>query len=179
MTQIGTVYGQALYDLAKAEGLSDPILQQLEVLREAFDQEPDFLRLLAAPNLSKEQRCQILDDSFREKVHPYVLNFLKILTEKRYSRQFPNCSEAYREHYNLDHGILPVKAITALPLTPEQTRKLSEKLSAITGKTVVLQNRVEPGILGGVRLDYDGNRLDDTVAHRLDAIRGMLSSTVL
>ena len=179
MTQIGTVYGQALYDLAKAEGLSDPILQQLEVLREAFDQEPDFLRLLAAPNLSKEQRCQILDDSFREKVHPYVLNFLKILTEKGYSRQFPNCSEAYREYYNLDHGILPVEAITALPLTPEQSRKLSEKLSAITGKTVVLQNRVEPGILGGVRLDYDGKRLDDTVAHRLDAIRGMLSSTVL
>jgi len=179
MTQIGTVYGQALYDLAKAESLSDEILRQLEVLREAFDREPDFLRLLAAPNLSKEERCGILDDSFREKVHPYVLNFLKILTEKGYSRQFPNCAEAYREQYNLDNDILPVKAVTAISLTPEQARKLSEKLSAITGKTVVLQNRVEPGILGGVRLDYDGKRLDDTVAHRLDAIRGMLSSTVL
>ena len=179
MTQIGTVYGQALYDLAKAESLSDEILRQLEVLREAFDREPDFLRLLAAPNLSKEERCGILDDSFREKVHPYVLNFLKILTEKGYSRQFPNCAEAYREQYNLDNDILPVKAVTAISLTPEQARKLSEKLSAITGKAVVLQNRVEPGILGGVRLDYDGKRLDDTVAHRLDAIRGMLSSTVL
>ena len=179
MTQIGTVYGQALYDLAKAEGLSDEILQQTEVLREAFDREPDLLRLLAAPNLSKNERCGILDDSFQEKIHPYLLNFLKILTEKGYSRQFPYCAEAYREHYNLDHGILPVKAVTAIPLTPEQSRKLCEKLSAVTGKTIVIQNRVEPGILGGIRLDYDGKRLDDTVAHRLDAIRGMLSSTVL
>ena len=179
MTQIGTVYGQALYDLAKAEGLSNEILQQLEVLWESFDREPDFLRLLAAPNLSKNERCGILDDSFQGRVHPYVLNFLKILTEKGYSRQFPHCAEAYREHYNLDHGILPVKAVTAIPLTPEQSRKLSEKLSTITGKTVVLQNRVDPGILGGIRLDYDGKQLDDTVAHRLDTIRGMLSSTVL
>ena len=179
MTQIGTVYGQALYDLAKSEELSPTILEQLIVLNDSFSQEPDFLQLLAAPNVSKEERCQILDDSFRGKVHPYVLNFLKILTQKSYSRYFPDCVDAYREQYNLDNGILPVKAVTAIPLTETQSQKLSSKLSAITGKTVVLQNRVDPGILGGVRLDYDGRQLDDTVAHRLETIRGMLSSTVL
>ena len=39
--------------------------------------------------------------------------------------------------------------------------------------------RVDPAVLGGVRLDYDGKRLDDTVSHRLDAIRGLLKDTVL
>lgn len=179
MTQIGTVYGQALYDLAKSEALSSGILEQLAALNEAFSQEPDFLRLLAAPNVSKEERCGILDESFREAVHPYVLNFLKILSEKGYSRHFPDCVSAYRDLYNLDNGILPVKAVTAVPLSDAQSQKLSKKLSAITGKTVVLQNRVDPGILGGVRLDYDGRRLDDSVAHRLDAIRSTLSNTVL
>ena len=79
MSQVGAVYGQALYDLTKEDSCSQRVLQELTVLKESFEQEPKFLRLLSAPNLSKEERCGILDESFREKVHPYVLNFLKIL----------------------------------------------------------------------------------------------------
>lgn len=179
MTQVGSVYGQALYDLAREENISQSVLEELKALAGCFDQEPDFLRLLSAPNLSKEDRCRIVDDSFRGKVHPYVLNFLKILTEKGYVRQFSACVEAFREQYNLDNGILPVKAVTAVALTPEQSEKLSGKLARITGKTIELTNRVDPACLGGVRLDYDGKRVDDTVSHRLDAIRSLLKNTVL
>jgi len=82
MTEIGTIYGGALYDLAEAEGLSAEILHQLQVLNKSFSQEPSYLSLLAAHRLSKEERCKILDDSFATQVHPYVLNFLKILTQK-------------------------------------------------------------------------------------------------
>jgi len=112
MTQVGNVYGEALYDLARSEGLDQQILGELSVLNASFCQEPEFLRLLAAPNVSKEERCQIIESSFRGKVHPYVLNFLKILTEKGYPRHFSDCCEAYRERFNADHGILPVKAVT-------------------------------------------------------------------
>lgn len=179
MTRIGSVYGEALYALAREEGLEDSLLKELDVLKDGFAREPDFLRLLAAPNLPKEERCRILDDCFRGKVHPYLLNFLKILTEKGYSRHFPHCCDAYREHYNQDHGILPVCAVTAVPLTGEQTVRLTRKLEAITGKTIALTNRVDPRCLGGVRLDYDGKRLDDTVSHRLESVRGTLKAAVL
>ena len=179
MTQVGSVYGEALYDLCKAENLTDTVLQQLAVLKESFSQEPDFLRLLNAPNLGKQERCGILDDSFRGKVHPYVLNFLKILTEKGYSRHFPDCCAAYREHYNLDNGILPVQAVTAVPLSQAQSEKLSQKLASVTGKIIQLTNWVDPACLGGVRLDFDGKRLDDTVSHRLESIRSLLNKTVL
>lgn len=133
MTQVGMVYGQALYDLAKEENLSKEILQEISVLQECFAQTPEFIRLLSTPNLSKQERCQILDDSFRGKVQPYVLNFLKILMEKGYMRQFSDCYKAYRESYNEDNGILPVKAVTAVPLSEEQRKKLSDKLAQITG----------------------------------------------
>ena len=179
MTQVGNVYGQALYDLALSEGLSADIRHQLEVLRQSFDAEPEFIRLLGSPALSKEERCQILDDSFRGKVEPYLLNFLKILTEKGYMRHFSDCCTTYRECYNRDNGILPVKAVTAIPLTDNQQARLSEKLSAITGKTIELDIRIDPGVLGGIRLDYDGKRLDDTVSHRLDMVRNVLKNTVL
>ena len=179
MTEVGTIYGGSLYELAREEDLAKPIGEQLALLQESFRQEPDFIRLLSSPNLSKAERCQILDDSYRGKVHPYLLNFLKILTEKSYIRHFPDCCTAYAQRYNEDNGILSVTAVTAIALTAQQENALSEKLSRITGKTIALSNRIDPSCLGGIRLDYDGQRLDDTVAHRLRSIRDLLKNTVL
>lgn len=179
MTQIGTVYAQALYDLVKDEGSSEEILEQMKALDASFNAEPDFLRLLSMPNLSKEERCGVLDNSFRQKLHPYLLNFLKILTEKGYARHFSDCVLAYRQIYNRENGILEVTAVTAVPMTEEQIQRLQDKLTKQTGKTVALICRIDPACLGGVRLDYDGKRVDDTVANRLSSIGNLLKNTVL
>lgn len=179
MTQVGNVYGQALYTLASDEGISEIVLEDLLILRNCFSIQPQFVRLLSVPNISKEERCQIVDDSFRGKIHIYVLNFLKILTEKGYIRYFPECCDSFEEQYNLDQGILQVKAVTAVPLSAEQVDKLTKKLSDMTGKTIKLEKRVDPECIGGVRLDFDGKRLDDTVAHRLEAVGSLLKNTVL
>ena len=179
MTQVGNVYGEALYDLAMSEALSHNILQELAVLEESFRQNPEFLRLLAAQSIPKQERCQILDNSFRGKVHAYVLNFLKILTEKGYMRYFSDCCDAYTDHFDQDNGILRVNAVSAVELSADQKDKLKAKLSRITGKEIALRTRIDPAVLGGIRLDYDGQRLDDTVSHRMDAIRDLLNNTVL
>lgn len=179
MTPAGRVYGEALYSLAREEDLTEAVLEDLTALDTAFRQEQGFVRLLCAPNIPKEERCRILDDSFRGKVQPYVLNFLKLLTENGYMRQFSACCAAYREQYNEDHGILPVRAVTAVPLSNAMQDQLTKKLARITGKRISLECRVDPRILGGVRLDFDGKRLDDTVQHRLETIGGLLKNTVL
>lgn len=179
MSQIATNYAQALYDLAKEENITEIVLQQLTALQQAFCEEPEFLHLMMAANLSKEERCRILDDSFRGKAEPYVLNFMKILTEKGYMRYFSDCAKAYRDAYNADHGILPVKAVTAVALTDDQKTRLTGKLEKLTGKTIDLSCRVDPAVLGGVRLDYDGKRVDGTVQTRLDTVSKMLKNTVL
>lgn len=179
MTQAGSVYGEALYSLAKEEQASEEIRSQLQVLKDSFTQEPDFLKLLGSPSLTKAERCQVLETSFRGMIHDYLLNFLKILTEKGYIRYFSDCCEAYTQLYNEDHGILPVTAVTAVAMSGAQQQTLREKLSKITGKQIELHCRIDAKVLGGVRLDYQGQRLDDTVQHRLDAIRDMLKNTVL
>lgn len=179
MTQAASTYAQALYFLAKDESLEKQILEEMSVLLQAFEQEPDFVRILCAPNLPKQERCGILDDSFRGRIHPYSLNFMKVLTEKGHIRHFVDCCKAYRSFYNDDHGILSVEAVSAVELTAAQQEKLTKKLSAITGKTVSLSNRVDPTLLGGLRLDYDGKRVDGTVRNRLDNVRQMLINTVL
>ncbi len=179
MTQIGTVYGQALYSLAKDEGICEEIFKDLQVLQESFDEAPDYLVLLSVANISVEERCQIVETAFRERVHPYVLNFLKILTEKGYARHFKACFLGYEEQYNSDNGILPIKAVSAVPLSVEQTERLIAKLSRITGKNIRLTQEVSPECMGSMRLDFEGKRIDDTVRNRLNDINNRLKKTVL
>lgn len=179
MSNVATVYAQALYGLAKYEGLDSAVMQQMAGMDEVFRAEPDYIRLLCAANLGKAQRCEILDEGFRGRVEPCLLNFMKILTEKGYMRHFSDCCKAYKDLYNEDRGILEVRAVTAAPLAEAQFQRLQDKLSVVTGKTVSLINTIDPECLGGVRLDFDGKRLDDTLQHRLESIRTMLSNTVL
>ncbi len=179
MTEVGKVYGSALYELAKSEDLSALILEEMAALDAGFQEEPGFLKLLSAPNLSKQERCQIVDDSFRGSVQPYLLNFLKILTENGYAPRFHACYQAYMEQFDEDHGILAVTAKTAIPLSPAQFDKLTQKLSGITDKQIRLVNKVEPGLMGGVQLDLGNRRVEDTVAGRLSAIEKLLQKTTL
>ncbi len=179
MTDAASHYGQALYELARDEGLSQQILSELKVLDQSFQAEPGFVTLLSTTSIPKPERCQILDDSFRDKVHPYVLNFLKILTERGYMRHFTGCCQTFQRCYNADNGIMIVTAVTALPLSDALRKKLTDKLSTVTGKTIDLQCEVDSECLGGVRLDWDGKQVDGTVRRRLEDIRGVLKNTVL
>jgi len=179
MTQAASVYAQALYDLAKDEGLGKTILEELAVLKKVFADTPQYSKLLSTPNIPKQERCGVLDEAFRGKVHPYVLNFMKILTEKGYIRSFPDCCDAYRSFYNEDNGILVVKAVSAVALNPAQTQKLIAKLEAITGKHIDFHCSVDAAMLGGLRLSYDGKQVDGTVKTKLDSIGKLLKNTVL
>ena len=179
MTEIANVYGGALYDLAKDEGLGKEILEELTALKGVFSENPEYSKLLSAPDLPKQERCSVLDEAFRGKVNPYVLNFLKILTERGYIRQFPACCDAYRGFYNEDNGILVVKAVSAVALNAQQIEKLTAKLEATTGKQIDLHCSVDVAMLGGLRLSYDGKQVDGTVKNRLDSIGKLLKNTVL
>ena len=179
MTEITAGYAQALFDLAQEEKLDGVFMQELQALSTAFSQEPDFLRLLATPNISKTERYQILDDSVRERVHPYVLNFMKLLTEKGEILRFCSCVKQYKALYYEANGMISVVAVSAVEMTDEQKKKLQQKLESVTGKTVQLETKVDPSCLGGVRLDYDGKRIDGTVKSRLDAMRAQLNYTAL
>jgi len=172
MTQVEMAYAQGLYALTQEEGLTEQIMTELSVLEQAVDAQ--YLSLLSTPALSKEERCGLLDQAFRDKVHIYVLNFMKLLTEKGYIRHFSGCCLAFRQLYNEDRGILPVRVVSAAALTDSQMQRLTETLEKRTGKTVQLQCSVDTDVLGGIRLDYDGVRIDGTVKARLDEVRRLL-----
>ena len=52
MTEIATTYGQAMYDLARDEGLAKDLLEELVALNESLTAESGFIQLLSTPNIS-------------------------------------------------------------------------------------------------------------------------------
>lgn len=59
---------------------------------------------------------------------------------------------------------------TSAPLTEEQRRKLLIKLGSMTGHQISLREKVDPQLIGGVLLEMDGKRYDNTLRHRLQSI---------
>ena len=179
MNRAAKNYADALFEVAYEEDIDGQILNQFSDVRELFDQHPDYVKLLFAPNIAKAERTALLDEAFSGRIHPYLLSFLKLLCENGYIYDYGYCETRYRTYYNTIHGIIAGVVISAVPLKPEQMEKLRARLYQISGKAVDLINRVDPSVLGGIRLEYEGVELDGTLRQRLHGIEKTLMDTVL
>lgn len=176
MTALEKEYGDAIYALATEENCVDEVLEGLELAVGVFRDNPGYLTLVQNPALSKEERLGLLDQAF-EGTHRYVLNLLKLLCQRSSLGLTAGCLEQLRALVYDQRGILPVEVISAVPLTDAQQEVLRAKLEAKTGKTVLLQSKLDPAVLGGVKLRYEGRELDGTAAGRLGALRQMLTQS--
>lgn len=179
MMKDSDLYGQSLYDLASSENLADDILCQMQTVRKLFTENPDYVRLLTEPSIPKKQRLALLDEAFGSDMQPYLLNFLKILVENGIVRDFGGCCRRYTALYNADRGIAQAEVTSAVSLSGQQLERLRAKLEEISGKKIQLQPKVDPSVLGGLRVSLEGKLLDGTVKGRLDDLRRKVSETVM
>ncbi|MBE5860345.1 MAG: ATP synthase F1 subunit delta [Butyrivibrio sp.] len=179
MTKAGDLYGQSLYDLALSENLTDDILGQMESVKEIFKENPDYITLLSEPSIPKKERLKLVDEAFDGQLQPYLLNFIKILVERGLLRQFSACSRRFRESYNKDHGIAEAIVTSAITLNDSQIDALKHKLESITGKKILLSQKTDASVLGGIRVDIEGKLFDGTVQGRLDELRKKVDETVM
>lgn len=179
MTKLEQVYGGALYDLAREEGLEEEIGRELRQVLGLLDENPAYLKFLGTLSIAKAERCAALDEAFGGRVEPYLLNFMKILCENGTIGHLKGCAQEYRRRYNADKGIVEVRAVTAVPMSERLRDKLRAKLETTMGKTVELQCCVDPACIGGVRLELPGRQLDGTVKHRLEDLGRTLQSVTM
>lgn len=171
-------YGRALYELAAEDGRDAPIGDDLETVRNLLAENPSYAALMDTPAVPAAEKLELLRTAFAGG-DPLVLNFLSILCEKRSMHCLSDCAAAYRKCYDEAHGLLRATAVTAVPLREDQASALEKKLAAISGKTVVLENRVDPAIISGVVLRCGSIQLDDSIKNRLDTLRRSLRETIV
>ena len=161
-----SVYSSALYSLAEDMGIEDRVLSQIEEIDKALSENPDFVTLLNSSALALSERLAAADDAFSG-AEEILLNFIKILTEKRQMHTFSKCAAAFRKEYDKKHNIVRVTALTVVPLGGELKNALCEKLEKLTGNTIVLENGVSPEILGGIVLKSEDSEIDASILGKL------------
>lgn len=171
-------YALSLYEVAKAEGLAEQFLRELTDVARVFETYPEYLKVLVTPSIAFENKKTSLCEVFSGRVHPYVLNFLMLITEKGRVGAIAEMAQAYKELYYFEEGICEVVAVTAAPISEANIKKLTAKMEAVTGKKVVLNNKVDPKVIGGVMVRIENNQIDATIKTRLSELAQQLSQTI-
>lgn len=172
----GKAYGKALYELACEEKVSAQILDELKTIRKVLDANPEYYMLLNAPSISTEERISAVREDFGN-ASEYVINFLCLLTEARTANYFGAATDEFEKLYDEENGILKVTAVTAVPLTDTQCAAITEKLiRTVEGtKKVVIENKIDPCIIGGLILRYAGIQTDASLALQLKTMQDSFS----
>lgn len=69
-----------------------------------------------------------------------------------------------------DRGIVIAEVTSAHPLDETMKERIEQLLDT---KTLYLREKIDSGVLGGIRIDTPGKRLDATLAHKITALRAL------
>ena len=147
MTKTARVYGGSLYDLAAEEKLDGQIMEQMIAVRQIFRENPGYLKLLGEPAIPEDERLKMIEEAFGGQAERYLVNFLKLLCERKILREFAGCCEEFIRRYNSAHGIAEAVVTSAVKLSDTQMEALKAKLEKLSGKKVYLVQKT--GILIG------------------------------
>ncbi len=179
MSQTSQLYGGSLYELAAEEQLTETIMQQMIEIRQLFWDNPDYVRLLLEPSISKNERTGLIETAFGAQTERYLVNFMKMLCERGILGCFPECVDEFVQRYDEDHGITQALVTSAVALTAEQKDALKAKLEKVTGKTVTLIEKVDPSLVGGLKVEIEGKLFDGTISTRLTGISKKLNEMIV
>ena len=171
-------YGRALFLLSEETGSTEAIKEQAADVSKLLAKNEKYIKLLDTPALSKPEKLGLIDQAFGT-LNKNLVNLIKILCEGHSVYLFPAVASAFSDEYDKSRGIERVEAVTAVGMTDEQIKAMKSKLSALTGKTIILKNTIDPSIIGGVKLRYSGIQLDSSIKTRLERFEHTLKSVVL
>ena len=174
----GAEYGRALFEITEELSSTERVLTDIAVVKQLFSDNPDYLKLLDTPAVSKEERVGLIDRAFGS-LDEHLVNLIKILAERHSAYLFRKIAEQYSSLYDESRGIERAEAISAVKLGDEQIKRLTSKLEAMTGKKIILKNTVDSSILGGLKLRFSGRQLDGSVKTRLERIEDGLKKVVV
>ena len=178
MTGTAREYGEGLYELARDEHLLEELHGELTEIGALLKEQPGFIRLLCSRAIERDTRIHVVDETFAGRAHVFIVNFMKLLVEKERIDCLEDCLKWFHQRYNEDMGIVEAQVTSALPLSDNDQEALRQKLQQMSRKKVHLIARVDPSVIGGVRVEMDGRRYDNTIQDRLGRLRRSLTQAL-
>lgn len=187
MAEHGTIarpYAQAVFELAQAAG-ELPAWSDFLRLAAVLVTEPEVKRLLFAPGADLKRLAATIADLCREQLgNPAPLrdaersagaNFLKVLVANGRLGVLPDISLRFDALKAEAENILHVALTTAVAVSDEQQQRIVESLKKRFGRQVRLDVQIDPGLIGGARLQVGDRVIDGSVRTGLDKLATALS----
>ena len=156
-------------------------MQQLDAWLEALDQASALYEnhavalYLTSPIVPAAKKRTVLAALLPDAM-PEVGRFLAILARRDRLELVPEIAQIFHRLLNEHRGIAVAQVTTAVPLDERQKSQIASRLGQRIGKTVNVEARVDPAILGGVIAQIGDNVIDGSVRGRLERLRRSLTA---
>ncbi len=166
-------FAEAVAALARQDNTWEQWRRELGAVREVLEN-PQLKLMLESPRGSAGQRGEILEQALGGRVSPLTLNLLKVMGRRGRISLLPDMLTWFDEIADRALGVRRFGVTSATPLSDEQRQRLRGHLGASTGQ-VILTERVDPSLLGGLVVQQEDIIRDYSVKARLESLRDRLN----
>ncbi|HEY9851751.1 MAG TPA: ATP synthase F1 subunit delta [Leptolyngbyaceae cyanobacterium] len=175
--QVLEPYAQALMDVAQTHNLVDKIGEDVSSLLNLLESSPELKGFLTNPLIGADVKKSVLQQLAGEEVHPYVMNILKLLVERRRIMFLEGICQQFQTLLRQLKQTALAEVVSAVELSESQRESVKEKVKAISGAhEVELKTKIDPDLLGGVIIRVGSQVLDASVRGQLRRIGMVLSA---
>ncbi len=172
-------YAAALFEIAVENGDVAKLYDDYTAVVEAFKQTPDFYEIYNTPKISKLEKKQVVDAVFKGKIDPLLLNYLKVLIDKRRTNCIKPAFSAFEDMFKYHQNLAQAVVTSVVPLTAAQTEQLTAKLSKLTGRAITIENEIDPALVGGLMIRIGDRIIDNSVRSKIVDLKEMLIERVV
>jgi len=166
MERLSVIYASALFDIALDLNAVDEFYSQAVFLRDALGDD-EFQHVLVHPQIPASEKQEIFRKAFEGKIHEDLLGFLYLTADKNREAFLLPALEGLIGFIERHNKIVTARVLSAAPYDGNQAEALREMLSKKLGKTIELELKVDPKLIGGPYIFVDGYYIDWTVKKRL------------
>jgi F-type H+-transporting ATPase subunit delta len=174
--KLANVYATALLDVAFQKGIHAQVRQELEAVCKVI---PEVPAIGVAFQLGDQKQIARILKTFEKHLSEVTLNFLQVTARRRRGGLLPQILEAYIAGQHERQGELVAQVRTAVPLEDVQRRSIAAALKKKFEKDIVLEERVDPRLMGGLVMRVGDQRIDGSLRSRLDAMESRLTAVRL
>lgn len=165
---LGEVYGQTLFELAAEYGQTENVKSDLDAIDQFMFSEGDFYAIVSSPFLAVEQKRKLAETLFAGRVCELTMDFLLVTGEKNRLAALPNIIKKFNRLYRESKGYKDVWMTVSHAIDPIEKEQIRSQLAAaFQTENITLEFNVEPAILGGTIIRYEGKMIDNSVRTRL------------
>ncbi len=172
---IEKVYARALMEIAQENNSAEKLDSELDAICGICAANPELTRAMSAPTITDEEKLSLLSDIFKGRISETVFNFLCVLTENNRFGRLSSIAAQFRSDYYLTAGIAEVSVTSAVPLKEDARKKLTDKLAKMYDRKIILREKTDPSILGGMIVKYNGSCMDGSVKSSLERMKKQIT----